>query len=1398
MKIGDLVCIDEHGDFRSDVQLSDYDNPKLNQELLRNYIFTVSAPATSGAGRDLSAKEVLDKLKEAFISDIIENRMALTANYGHGKSHLALTLANFFARPAHSTEVEIIFNRLGQALNNQAALSGYREFKESRGEFLVVRLQGDSFDDLQEGFLRALEKALSEHDCTRNTELTFWYKKAEDWLDGLNEENRQRIDSFLDTSYNIDLASLRQDLRKAGSYELIREAFKYLTGAYPDFGREVSLKDLVLWAVDKICVPKKMGGLLILFDEFSLFLQKYAASRAAGKLQELLNGISDRKGKSAFLAFAQQDIDSVLDTYAHGTHLENIRRELDRLPKDKRARLFSVMESVLDAYLKQDQIAWEGWIQKQPIRAAMVRSREMLYDYFDQRYNRTLRWDLDKCNQIVVKGCYPLHPLTTAILSTHTFEAGTGENVRTALHFIRDRWEKGLREQTAEREDGEPNFVFATALVDFFGEQISKKWYEAYQAALQTARIPLDEDHRTALKALLLQQAVKDLDRKKTRGGDQLTLLSALCGLSPSKLKDILRELSEKRIVDHDPDQKVYKLLSTEMRSPETEMIIEEAIQKTSVDLALLKEVAAKIPQLEINLSFGAADDWAPHQVILTEEFFTPETLKTMLLPYRAGPEGIEEGVRGLVVWLVAQTEEEKVRLRQNAQKVLDEAIGMNAHPLPVVILLPKYSTSGLLKYARRKKALETLSQSERERIGTIGYQNEITRARSDFESEFKNFIDPEHYADLSRQIHEYALPGVYRASVDILGDKSLRSILTTLYRQAYAHRIDFYNQYKEKSNNLSKAVRKVALFLFSDQIAGSIAGLGNQDIQAQITKSYLPGKWGLLSEDYTIQPPASRALREAWNCLENAFPPGCKETRAGDVLLDLLNPPYGHDYNTLTLLLAAWIGYHRHEIRISLGGHLNSLDQFKNHFDQTRSPKDFLDGLVITSPLAISRINMDEMFAEVHSILEQIQQKQPFILFQAEQALAKLQQALENPRLSPDRREAIETYGPRLQEALSKAQEYDRKVGEWVKEFQTADFEKLLTLRNSLDPLHPPLLVSPSQPAPAQLQEDWEKRLKSELETFCHRYAQLSDLGDYKAHETQLSKALRALREYPQFKEPIQKALEDLKQRREQLEQAQNEKPIIAEINSMAASAGLADLYQYQEKLDNYKNLSPTTESLRQHKAAEIQTRIQQFEKLADELPQVVDRANSLSTIREQKDLLLRNLEQTRETRLYQKLLTIQQRAEQLEKFFEQLQAVEAMPKNSPEALSDIEAKISAIEEQCSSWLSPMQRHLLEQHRQQIKDLSHRETQKANEWLRNLELRYRERGNFSDLLETANHPPAFLSAEDRDRLEKVKQELKQAIDNDYLLKIENLFKQLPPETRNACLQRLQKLVNEL
>lgn len=1395
MLIEELVSMDLQGDFRSDVQLSDYENPALNKELLRKYIFTTQAPATVGAGqRNLAAKDVLDMLKTALTVERYDNRIVLTANYGRGKSHLALALANFFAKPIASDEVDIVLSRLQQALNNSSQWAGYRDFKQSKGEFLVVRLQGDAISDLQEGFVRALEQALIEHESTRGIEIPFWYHNAEQWLNGLRGENRQTAEAFL-AAQNTDLPSLLAGLRRQGAYEQVRELAKYVTGVYPDFGREISLEDLVIWAVDEVCRPNKLGGLLVLFDEFSLFLQKYVASRSAGKLQELLNGVSKRQGKSVFLAFSQQDVDTVADAYSQGHRREDVKKELERLPKDKRASLYSLMEGVLAAYLRQDENNWQIW--RPQIRGWLTQVRTIVYEHFGKRYSTDLRWNPEAFEERVAKGCFPLHPLTTAILSAHNFEAGAGENPRTALEFVRRAWED-VRGQPAQT-DGKPNFVYPIALVDFFGEQLSKKWYAAYWSAVETAPRVLSDDERNLLQALFVQQAVN----LKAKAGAQIALLTHISGLEDRAIKKGIKDLGALKVVYSDDLNKVTSLYPATTRPQEVEELIQKAVEATPIDRALMEKIASGLPTPGISVNFGHASDWAPTQIVLTTAMFNTEKLRNLLQPYRLGMNGIEEGPRGLVVWLAAQSEDERSQVRQAAQGILDEVVAANNHPLPVVIMLPKLAVPHLIEATRRLMAMEKLSNPDREKIGSVMYEQEHRLAQNGFRQALDDLVgDRANPGDIQRNLVEYVLPGPYRASIQALRNSSLKSVLFECYRQAYAHRVEFYSQFSvggKGPNNLRKAVQNVALWLFSDTAGNSIKNLGSKDIQYQLSTLYLTQKWGLLSPGaYAIQRPTSLDLQQAWDLLESTYQPGCSDVAVRPVLLALLNPAYGHDYNTLVLLLAAWIGFHQHEIRLALGGKVVTTSQLKRVFDDSKSPQDFLNLICTITPLAISRSRSDELFAQASAIVKKIRQGGRFAIVEAEEAVANLEGLLANPRLPESTRENIAREKPRLENALRQAQEYDATVSAWFVTFESGGFNEILKLQKSVGSLPQISFVDAAQPSLAEVQKQWDSAIQRALQEFCSRYGRLTDLSDYKAHERELKSARKALEQYPALASLVDDTLERLDQRYAELQRLEGEKTTIARIETMRPSAALHDLYEYRSELASLTDLSPQTSRLRDQKSAQIENSIQQYELIAEMLPQAIERASTREVVRQHRDKLLGNLEQVRDTPLHAPLLEAQERIQHLLDFFEDLKALDRLPRSVPADLDTLEARVIEIENEHNAWLSATQRSLLDSKKEEILDVRRRKIIDARRWLDNVAWRQASGENPGTLLRDVESPHDFLDGDGLDRLAEIKQTLQRQLEDDLVALIEAKFREIrDAETRRRCLMQLQQLMGE-
>ena len=125
--------------------------------------------------------------------------------------------------------------------------------------------------------------------------------------------------------------------------------------------------------------------------------------------------MDNQRGKVVFLAFAQHDPDTVADNMlVHSQVRDNLKKELTRLPR--KLELHSIMESVIDAYLKQSDEAWQAFTQNGRVQTELLLATSALNRYFDPRYGQTLRWSYDQVRTRITEGCFPLHPLTTAFL----------------------------------------------------------------------------------------------------------------------------------------------------------------------------------------------------------------------------------------------------------------------------------------------------------------------------------------------------------------------------------------------------------------------------------------------------------------------------------------------------------------------------------------------------------------------------------------------------------------------------------------------------------------------------------------------------------------------------------------------------------------------------------------------------------------------------------------------------------------------------------------------------------------------------------------------------------------------------------------------------------------------
>ena len=98
----------------------------------------------------------------------------------------------------------------------------------------------------------------------------------------------------------------------------------------------------------------------------------------------------------------------------------------------------------------------------------ITEATDLAFDVFRERYVGRMSWSPEQFQERVTKGCFPLHPLTTAVISDIELEASS--NPRSILGFVFDALESQASLDVVE--EGAVNWILPIALVDYFKEML--------------------------------------------------------------------------------------------------------------------------------------------------------------------------------------------------------------------------------------------------------------------------------------------------------------------------------------------------------------------------------------------------------------------------------------------------------------------------------------------------------------------------------------------------------------------------------------------------------------------------------------------------------------------------------------------------------------------------------------------------------------------------------------------------------------------------------------------------------------------------------------------------------------------------------------------------------------
>ena len=917
IKIGDLVRFHEEHFFEGAVQLRwTQERPEHSQQAARAFVF--HGPRYHGASearqdgieggyrlKDSASllRDLLDSIHGGLQGEDHNPYWLVVAGYGAGKSHLALTCATLLDQPDAAIAQEIMQNivRADQDIGQQVSTAVAALSKP----VLVLSLDGMAGFHLGNALSQATFAQLRRHgvDTGAIRALSPRFQTAEQFV----ERNFDfRANRFAERLPGLTAADITERLRNNDEavYSEVDALFNEANGApIPVIGQE-SAQELLNTLCDVYCGPDgDFSSVLILFDEFGRYLE-YAAEKPqlAGDaaLQQLFQGVQDNSNKVRFVAFIQYELKAYLKRFG-SADLRQLQRYITRFDAAEKWYLSTNLETLFAHMIgKESQALAQLWSQTDAAHQGQLswqRMRDSLpgFSHFPV-WNETGRFA-----QVIVEGCWPLHPLATWFLTRQRDIVQS----RSALTFIKD-----IIVRIADEDaliDGRLRQVSAAELTlhSLLPEMIAAE-RETGATVAETLQLLLEKFHAhldSAQRRVLAGIAVLEKTRlgKHTQNAMQ-HLLSEATALSDGVLHTALTALSQDLgAVEWNPDLGHYELIADAstrgqfqqwLRTRRTGFGIDAVrdlfirrgakdseLSDIETDFAHSREVSSSPQEWRFEASFAHAQNIAPAIHTAFQEWQKATSHKD---------------AKGKLIYLYLHPDDALDSIDERLRTCLAEALVRTGYALLPIWVIALVDRQGIMAEHLSRLHLfeEQASPEERDK--------------------FRRFI-PEESAR-SRQALRNAAQDLIReriywvAGCPDIAEQRLKSFGSALFARVYPQTLPFpFDGFNAINGNGPADCAQLTRSLIAQQIDA-------QWLQAQPIRlrnraqKLLATSWKALQPSGKLGEPQEPAVRAIYQVLQERHQQQPK-TPLAHTYRSLLAPPYGMHSAAAGVLLGLLIG---------------------------------------------------------------------------------------------------------------------------------------------------------------------------------------------------------------------------------------------------------------------------------------------------------------------------------------------------------------------------------------------------------------------------------------------------------------------------------------------------------
>lgn len=913
MKVTDLVQFRGDLFFDGAVQLKWADeNPKRAEEAAKAFVF--HGPKYHGVSKETGVDEayrltdtatllagLLRRLSGGAKSGSVPFSLAI-AGYGSGKSHFAVALTELLRNNSASLSEHILKNL------ELADKSSYTVVKGALEEFskpaLVVALDGTSNFNLGNALSSSIFAQLRTMGID-DSPLKELSPRFEDAASFARRNFSLRVAEFSNkfSGQVVEEIVASLERRDEEAYSLVDEIYLNANGAHiPVEGRE-SAQDLIATFCESYCGTNgPFSRLVIVFDEFGRFLE-YVAERPAlagdSALQQIFQGVQDRADKAHFIGFIQYELKAYLARLAHRDAM-HIQKYITRFDIAKKYYLSSNLETIIAHLLdKRDE---KKLVRTLANQEAEIHQLHSLMSSLLPGFRQLPVWkNFSDFQQIIVMGCWPLHPLATWFLTRQQDIVQS----RSAITFVRTAMESFADQEIDS--SGRLTSISASRIVmgELLTEMLAaerahggvavdnlKSTFDKYAAQLNVS----DKYLLVAVTAAKRMRVVSPVR------SDYDLLLRAFSGASEAEhTAGLIKLETNLGVLEWSEELQQYELITDAVTRGQYQKDLRKRVREVSSDIVKdifvgrAKGWADSLLQ-DVSTSFGLENEISTQEWTFVSQLASDKTItSTIELAFSDWQEAVRpDQPKGQLIYAYFDKDADIVELQSKTKKIIDKLLKKHEcvkAPIWVVFLA---DTSG-----RIEDYLKTLYVIEES-------FDEIEKDR------YARFIPEDRESSLlgfRAAIREpLATRVAVSAGVEMIGGR-LAQEASSMFKTVYSKTLPFpFDGFSSKSGNGAADAAAVARALFGKEV--SAAWLDVQKVQLQNRVKLLLGKsWGVLDYQGRISNVASnQVVKEALGELEKSHKKFPERTLAEDLHF-LLMPPYGCNLASAAILLGLLVG---------------------------------------------------------------------------------------------------------------------------------------------------------------------------------------------------------------------------------------------------------------------------------------------------------------------------------------------------------------------------------------------------------------------------------------------------------------------------------------------------------